>query len=137
MEIIRLTKEMFESGKCFAQGEVRIWLKEFAPKEFLLDPNNLVDVPAQNGMLIVAHSETGNHHSIEVLDRPEKIYSKSAQRLIDQTNGLLAELRINEVSKLIHHRVNDTHKAYLLPPGVYVSRIDTEFVNKAYTRVMD
>lgn len=137
MEIITLTKDMFKNGRCFAQGEVRIWLKDFAPKEFIPEQHNLQEVDAENGMLIVAHSETGHHHAIEVLERPKKSYSKTAQRLIDKTNDLIAELRIHEESKLIHQRGNDTHKAYLLPPGVYVSRIDTEYVNEAYRRVAD
>lgn len=137
MEIIKLTKEMFENGQPFAQGEIRIWMKEYAPKEFISEQDNLREVNAENGMLMVAHSETGHHHTIEVLDRPDRPYSKSAQRLIDQTNDLIAEIRIHEASKLIHHRPNDTHKAYLIPPGVYISRIDTEYVNEAYRRVAD
>lgn len=141
MEIIDLSQpehyEKLKAGMPIAQGEVRIWLKEAAPHDLVYDQDNLKEIDAENGMLIVAHSETGHHHAIEVLDRPKKPYSKTAQRLIDSTNDLIAELRIHEKSKLIHHRGNDTHRAYLLPPGVYVSRIDTEFVNDAYRRVAD
>ena len=137
MEIIKLTREMFASGRPFAQGELRIWLKEFAPKELLPNAENLKEINAENGMLIVAHSETGHHHSIEVIDRPDKNYNKTAQRLIDDTNDLIAELRIYEESKLVHHRANDTHKAYLLPVGEYICRIDTEYTPDGYRKVMD
>ena len=137
MEFIKLTREMFASGRPFAQGEVRIWLKEFAPKELLPDTKNLKEIKAENGMLIVAHSESGSDHAIEVMDRPDKPYSTTAQRLIDSTNELIAELRIHEESKLIHHRANDNHKAYLLPVGEYICRIDTEYTPEGYRRVAD
>jgi hypothetical protein len=137
MEIIRLTKEMFESGRCFAQGELRIWMKGYEPQEIKYDTKNLKEVMPENGRLIVAHSESGHHHAIDVLERPETFYSRTAQRLIDSTNDLIAELRINEESKLVHHRQNEQHKTYILPIGTYVCRIDTEFLNDAYRKVAD
>lgn len=137
MEFIKLTKEQFSTGKPFAQGELRMWLKEFAPKDLIPNECNLVEVEAENGRLIVAHSETGHHHSIEVLELPEQSYSKSAQRLIDKTNDIIAEIRVHEESNLIHHRENHNHKAYVLPKGTYISRIDTEYTPEGYRRVAD
>ena len=108
MEIIDLSQPenyaKLKAGQPIAQGEVRIWLKEAAPTDLVYEQDNLKEVEAENGMLLVAHSETGHHHTIEVLDRPEQPYSKSAQRLIDETNDLIAEIRIHEKSKLINHK---------------------------------
>lgn len=137
MEYIQLTREQFATGRPFAQGELRIWMKEFAPPEFLPKDENLKEIHAENGLLIVAHSESGAHHAIEVLDRPEKPYSKTAQRMIDSTNDLIAEIRIHEESKLVHHRANDNHVTYMLPAEVYIARTDTEYTPEGLRRVDD
>lgn len=128
-----LTREQFATGKPFAQGELRMWLKEFSP--FTPDEKNLNEVKAENGLLIVAHSESGHHHAIEVMERPNK--TVNAQRLIDSTNELIAVLKINEESRLIHHRANDTHAAYVLPPGEYVCRTDAEYTPEGFRKVVD
>lgn len=136
METITLTKEMFNSGKPFAQGELRMWLKEYAPKEILNDCRKMTVTSPEDGRLIVAHSETGHHHCIDVIERDNEI-GANAQRLISQTNEFIAMLNIKEESLLKHHRVNDNHKAYLLPVGDYVVRIDQEYTPEGYRAVMD
>lgn len=140
MKVIKLTKEMFKSGQPIAQGELRIWLKEYAPKSLLAAVGklkNLKEIKSENGMIIVGHSETGAHH---VLERPKGCdapMSKMAQALIDSTNDMLCELRIQDTVMLTHLRPTDTHKAYLLPPGDYIQSTDQENTVEGWRRVAD
>jgi hypothetical protein len=119
--MITLTKEMFQSGQPIAQGEVVIWMKEFAP-QWVKDRANsgeleTVDVGASG--YILGHSETGHHH---LLDRPvaDKPLNKVVTALVDKANETFVELRLAEECKIIHNRSGDTHGGYILPAGEYI-----------------
>lgn len=139
MKLIKLTPDMFKSGQPIAQGELRIWAKEYAPKSVLAalgELKNLTEIKAENGMVIVGHSETGAHHVLERVNKKKHI-SESAQALIDSTNDMLCELRIQDEVMLTHLRPTDTHKAYLLPPGIYVQSVDQENTVEGWRKVQD
>lgn len=139
MEIIKLTKEMFKSGQPIAQGEARIWLKEFTPKsilEKLGKLKNLQELKLENGMLIIAHSGSGHHHVLEPVAKSIPI-SESAKLLIDSTNDLIGELQIANDCYLLHKRGHDTHKAFLLPAGDYIRSLDEENTPEGWRRVAD
>lgn len=139
MTEVRLTKEMFSSGKPFAQGEVLIWMKEYAPKAILQKLaalKNMKDMPLENDMLILGHSETGHHHVLEPVNKKTSI-SKAAQALVDAANDTLVELRLMESCKIIHLRGFDTHKAVVLPKGEYIRGIREEQTVQGWVRVSD
>lgn len=71
------------------------------------------EAKADDGRLILAHSETGHHHVID---------SRNAQLLIDETNDYIAWLKIAEPCEIEHLRSFDTHEGYVLDPGVYELR---------------
>jgi len=139
-QVIKLTKDMFKSGQPIAQGELRIWLKEYAPKsiiERLNKSTNLKEIDATNGMIVVGHSETGAHH---VLERPVKSdvpVSLAAQALIDSANDTICELRLQEDMLLSHSRPADNHKTYLLPAGTYIQSTDQENTVEGWVKVAD
>jgi len=137
--IIKLTEEMFSTGKPFAQGEVLIWMKKYAPEAVLKGVaalKNLKDMPLENGMLILGHSETGHHHVLEPVAKKMTI-SKAAQALIDDANDTFVELKIFHECKLVHQRGTDTHKAAMLPPGDYIRGIREEQSVEGWKRVAD
>jgi hypothetical protein len=139
MEVVKLTHDMFKSGQPIAQGEARIWLKQYAPKS-VLDKlgklKNLQELKLENGMLIVAHSESGHHHVLEPVAKNMPI-SQAAKLLIDDTNALIGELQIANDCYLLHQRGHDTHKAFLLPAGTYVRSLDEETSPEGWRRVAD
>jgi hypothetical protein len=139
MSVVHLTKAMFSSGKPFAQGEVLIWDKDFAPREILSKLaalKNMHEMKLENGQLILGHSETGHHHVLTAV-RPKTPISKAAQALIDDTNDMLVELKLFEDCKLTHLRDFDTHKAVVLPPGEYIRGIREEQTVQGWVRVAD
>lgn len=139
MTIIHLTEEMFSTGKPFAQGEVLIWMKKYAPKEVLARIaafKEVKDMPLENGQMILGHSETGHHHVLEPVAK-KAVISKAAQALIDGMNDTLVELKLFEECRLTHHREFDTHKAVVLPPGEYIRCIREEQSVQGWVRVAD
>lgn len=139
MSVIHLTEAMFKSGKPFAQGEVLIWMKKFAPKEVLeglANLKNLQPMKLENGQMILGHSETSHHHVL-VAERPNIAISKAAQAMIDDMNDTLVELKLFESCKLVHQRDFDTHKAVVLPAGEYIRGIREEQSVEGWVRVAD
>lgn len=139
MTAMRLTKEMFATGKPFAQGEVLIWMKEFAPKavlEKIAALKNMQEMQLENGHLIMGHSETGHHHVLEPVNKKIKI-SKAALALIDAANDTFVELKLNQECEIIHLRNFDTHAPVILPPGDYIRGIREEQSPQGWVRVAD
>lgn len=139
MKIITLTKDVFKTGQPIAQGELRIWAKEYAPKSILNalgKLKNLTELKATGDMLIVGHSESGAHHVLERVDKQIPV-SKSAQVMIDAANDMLCEFKLHEDMKLTHLRPTDNHKAYLLPAGDYIQSVDQENTVEGWRKVQD
>lgn len=139
MKMLRLTEEMFSSGKPFAQGEVLIWMKKYAPDAVLKGLaalKNLHAMPLEKGMLIMGHSETGHHHVLEPVAKGVPI-SKAAQALIDNANDTFIDLTLFEECKLVHKREADKHGAVILPPGEYIRGLREEQSIQGWVRVAD
>lgn len=83
------------------------------------------------GQLIVAHSETGHHHVIDVKR------SKQADLLIHKTNNLIGRLVLGEDCEVKHLRSFDTHETLKLPKGKYVLRYRREYTPEGLRRVQD
>lgn len=139
MTTINLTEEMFSTGKPFAQGEVLIWMKKYAPKailEKIASLKNMTEMKLENGHLILGHSETGHHHVLEAVG-PKVSISKVAQGLIDKANDTFVELKLSEPCKIVHLRGFDTHKAVVLPAGEYIRGLREEQTVQGWVRVAD
>ena len=92
-------------------------------------PEGLQQAEPENGKFIVAHSETGHHHT--VLER-------NAQLLIDQTNEFISYLQVNEGGAILEHeRSFDTHESIKFEPGVYEVRRQREYTPEGYRRAQD
>lgn len=91
-------------------------------------PANLKGGKAENGVYILAHSETGHHHVVK---------ERSAQLLIDETNAFIAYLDVAEPTELEHLRSFDTHEPYLLEPGRYEIRRQREHTPEGWRRAAD
>lgn len=139
MNIIRLTEEMFSTGQPFAQGEVLIWMKKYAPKailEGMAKLKNFNEMSLEKGMMIMGHSETGHHHILEPVSKKVTI-SKAAQALVDAANDTFIDLKIFQECALVHKREADNHKAVILPPGDYIRGIREEQTVQGWVRVRD
>lgn len=137
--MIRVTKEMFESGQPIAQGEVLIWAKAHAPKdvqERVANLKNMKEMKLTNGTMVLGHSETGAHHVLEPVDSKSTI-SKAAQALIDSANDTFVSLTLHEECKLVHLRGTDTHDGYVLPAGEYIRGLREEQSPEGWRRVAD
>jgi hypothetical protein len=99
--------------------------------EFEDSDKNYRIVKPSKGQLIVAHSETGHHHVIDVKR------SKQAQLLIDSTNNLIGRLVLGEDCEVKHLRSFDTHETLKLPKGKYVLRYRREYTPEGLRRVRD
>lgn len=92
-------------------------------------PDGLKKVKPGNGKFILAHSETGHHHTV---------LEKNAQLLIDQTNEFIAYLKVDKESVLIEHeRSFDTHETIKVAPGIYELRRQREYTPGGLRRAQD
>ncbi len=89
------------------------------------------------GQLVVAHSETGHNHSFSAR-------LGDVDLLEDPDDELVAYLRVNKTSDLVHHRSHDTHETVRFTPGLYKVNRQREHVpemwdknSEAYQRVHD
>lgn len=92
-------------------------------------PKNLKPSIPENGKFIVAHSETGHHHTV---------LEKNAQLLIDKTNQFIAYLKVNENGAVLkHERSFDTHHPIQLDEGIYEIRRQREYTPEGFRRAQD
>ena len=93
-------------------------------------PSGLDETKPENGLYIIAHSETGHHHVIEA--RPDVKMFKRAK------DDYEAFLRIVAgQSTLEHKRDFDTHAPLALPPGDYRIKRQREYVPEGFRWAAD
>lgn len=92
-------------------------------------PEGLTEAKAENGKFVVAHSETGHHHTL---------LEKNAQLLIDQTNEFIAYLKVGAGGAVLEHeRSFDTHESLKFDEGIYEVRRQREYTPQGYRRAAD
>lgn len=92
-------------------------------------PEGLVEQP-RNGELVVAHSETGHHHSIH--DPAVKLFEKL------ERDPMICYLAIEgERAEVVHHRPFDTHATLALAGGFWEVRRQREWTPEGLRRVED
>ena len=91
-------------------------------------PAGAVPVAAENGKVVVAHSETGHNHVM--LAERTKLY-----RIPDSIMDLFLE--VEAPTPLEHLREHDTHEAIMFEPGIYHVRRQREYIPEGFRRVED
>ena len=113
------TKEIVIAEGCRApvfQGDVMFMRVDDIPGEAQLAKTN-----------IVAHSETGHHHTAECA---EVFTVTDARTMFMRALG-------KEPIRVEHHRPFDTHKTLVLPPGSYLVRRQREHTPEGWRMVTD
>lgn len=95
-------------------------------------PKNLVPMETENGVYVIAHSETGHNHVME---------RTNVEAFVDKdTKSVdLYELFLNvkEDSEINHLRNFDTHETILVPPGQYMIKRQREYTPEGFRRAAD
>jgi hypothetical protein len=81
-----------------------------------------------NRRLVVAHSETGHHHYLEVVPGMKHFIG---------ADSTIAYLTLGEEADVIHARPHDTHETLRLAPGSWQVRRQREYTPEGWRRVED
>ena len=97
-------------------------------------PNGVKPVAANNGRIIITHSETGHDH-VMVLDR--KRSKTPSVEMFAGDNPLVAWIKVNRPTVLEHLRPHDTHEPIMFEPGIYEVRRQREYTPEGWRQVQD
>lgn len=90
-------------------------------------PSGVVEKEAEDGKIIVAHSETGHSH-----------YIKAAEaRFYGDADPMVCYLQVDVSATLIHNRSFDTHEPLTIPAGNYVMKRQREWTPEGWRKVED
>jgi hypothetical protein len=134
--MLTLTEEMFKNGQPFAQGEVLLWMRKYAPEAVLNDvtATEFKVYEPEDSKVILGHSETGHHHVLEAI---EGNVLDAADIRVGVANDNYMTLEIKKPCRLVHMRQVDNHEGFLIPPGDYIRRIREENTVDGWVRVAD
>lgn len=91
-------------------------------------PDGLPKRQAEGGRHIVAHSETGHHHTVDDL----------GTELFGEQDPDVCYLRVEgEHTDLVHHRSYDTHDTLRLGRGIWMLKRQRESTPEGWRRVED
>ena len=96
-------------------------------------PDVVRKVAAQDGRLVVTHSETGHHHVIA--ERPNVALYTSPYPMVSYLHVIEAADAAETV--LEHLRSFDTHEALKFDAGIYEIRRQREYTPEGFRRVED
>jgi len=98
-------------------------------------PENLEVIPAKNGKIVVAHSETQHNH-VAVLERPDSVqaFKETGTKDVDLYKMFLL---VKDPTPIEHLRSFDTHETLLVPPGNYEIRRQREYTPEGFRRAQD
>ncbi len=113
----KFTKEM----KLAIQGDIALVRVDVLPEGLELNK------PEDNGTHILAHSETGHHHTVEA----------TRAGLYNTDDELVSYLVVEEDAELVHQRAWDTHETINFDAGVYRINRQREYMPEGYRRVAD
>jgi hypothetical protein len=94
--------------------------------------NAAKDMVAEQGVFILAHSETGHHH---VIDR-ETVSVQEQTENVPEGMGIL-QMIVKSPSAITHLRATDTHEPLMLGAGLWEVRLQREYTPEGYRRVAD
>jgi len=81
-------------------------------------PTGLNEAQPKNGKYIIAHSETGHHHTM---------IANKATLFRPDDDAFVGFLSVHETVNLIHERNFDTHESIQFTPGNYEIRRQREY----------
>lgn len=91
-------------------------------------PNGLVEQKPVKESYIVAHSETGHHHTLP---------SQGVKMFAPANDPMVLYVTVENEADLIHNRSFDTHEALRLKQGNYEIRRQREYTPEGWRRVAD
>lgn len=121
----------FNIGDCAAQGDMLIICIDKLPE-------NIKPIDIEDGKFILAHSETGHHHSVK--------YKEDIKFYSNDNNPFIAYLVVNNDAKCLieHERSYDTHETIALMPTeqkdiqrIYEIRRQVEYTPEGLRRAQD
>lgn len=95
-------------------------------------PANVERIEPENGVYVVAHSETGHNHVME-MERVEA-FKPAGVKEVDLYQMFL---NVEAPTEINHLRSFDTHETLLVPPGKYEIRRQREYVAEGFRRAQD
>ena len=96
-------------------------------------PEGLKKARAENGVYVIAHSETGHHHVID--DIESVIYYESDNPMISYLEVIETTDKVEAL--LRHLRDYDTHETLKFNPGIYEIRHEREYVPEGWRKAAD
>lgn len=93
-------------------------------------PDGVVPVEPEDGVFVLAHSETGHNH---VMERT----SVKAYGVTDDRKLFEMFIEVDAPTPIEHLRSFDTHEAIMVPPGVYRINRQREYTPEGYRRAAD
>ncbi len=122
MDTFQKSAEFLAEGLPVAQGDVTIRATDNIPE-------GLDRQKPENGLQILAHSETGHHHALAV--DPNVL-------VFDQDEFVsYVDNRTDNVIELKHHRSFDTHGPIGIPPGKHKITRQREYTPEGFRRATD
>ena len=119
---VEISANFLNQGKPVSQGDVTLK----ACKEI---PFNLEKQTPENGLNILAHSETGHHHAVKIQD---------GVTVYDQDEFIsYIENKTDNVIELKHYRNFHTHAPIGIPPGKFKVTRQREYIADGYRRAAD
>lgn len=91
-------------------------------------PEGLKEEKAENGVYVIAHSETGHNHIMK---------SKHVTLYANDNNPFVAYLVVDNTTTIGHMRGFDTHEPIQFDKGIYEVRRQREYTPEGYRRVQD
>ena len=91
-------------------------------------PDHLMEVLPEDGKHVVAHSETGHHHTI---------VASRVKYFRPDEDAFTGYVSVKEETPLVHERGFDTHESIQLPPGNYMLRRQREYTLEGYRMAQD
>jgi len=104
-----------------AQGDMLITLIDELPE-------GIVEKKKENGVYILAHSETGHHH---VIDQNHATAYEAAN------DPFVAYMVVEHPTELKHLRSFDTHSPITITPGTYRVNRQREYTPEGFRRAAD
>ena len=95
-------------------------------------PGEVEAVAPENGVFVVAHSETGHNHVLEA--EHVTAYKPAGVKEVDLYQMFL---KVDAPSEINHLRSYDTHETLIVPPGKYEIRRQREYVAEGFRRAKD
>lgn len=84
-------------------------------------PKGYSPLAAENGHIVIGHSETGHHHVMDARHVDVAVLDRAPEGM------RILRAIVNSATPLVHLREHDTHEPIMFEPGEYEARIGREY----------